>query len=143
MSYEEPVLEDYYPMPMFINLGVTDIDVSVEWYQNTLGFREIFRGPGMVHLRRERFQDLLLFPTQASDLNSPGEGIVIQFQAGEISVEEIAHKAQQQGSSDVDGPLERPWNVREVSVQDPDGYRLRFSEPIDTRLSLDQVRDNE
>lgn len=143
MSYEEPVLEDYYPMPMFINLGVTDIDVSVEWYQNTLGFREIFQIPGMVHLRRERFQDLLLFPTQASDLNSPGEGIVIQFQAGEISVEEIAHKARQQGSSDVDGPLERPWNVREVSVQDPDGYRLRFSEPIDTRLSLDQVRDNE
>jgi catechol 2,3-dioxygenase-like lactoylglutathione lyase family enzyme len=139
MIYEEQVMEDYYPMPMFINLGVTDIDVAVDWYQNTLGFREIFRGPGMVHLRRDRYQDLLLFPTQASDLNSPGEGIVIQFQAGEVSVEEIARKARQQGSSDVDGPLERPWNVREVTVQDPDGYLLRFSEPIDTSLSIDQV----
>ncbi|MEE9188885.1 MAG: VOC family protein [Anaerolineales bacterium] len=142
MISKEQVLEDYYPMPMFINLGVTDLDVSVEWYQNTLGFREIFRGPGMVHLRRDRYQDLLLFPTQASDLNSPGEGIVVQFQAGEVSVEEIARKARQQGSSDVDGPLERPWNVREVTVQDPDGYRLRFSEPIDTSLSIDQVMGN-
>jgi predicted lactoylglutathione lyase len=112
MIYEEQVMEEYYPMPMFINLGVSDIDVSVEWYQHILGFREIFRGSGIIHLRRERFQDLLLFPTQASEMNAPGEGIVVQFQAGEVSVEEIARKAQQQGSSDVDGPLERPWNGR-------------------------------
>ncbi len=143
MIYEEQVMEDYYPMPMFINLEVTNIDVTVEWYQRALGFREVFRGPGMVHLRRDRHQDLLLYPSQAGDLNAPGKGIVVQFQAGEVSVEEIARKARQQGSSDVNGPLERPWNVREVTVQDADGFRLRFSEPIDTSLSFDQVMGNE
>ena len=132
-------MEDYYPMPMFINLGVTDIDVSVEWYQSALDFREVFRGPGMAHLRRDRYQDLLLYPSQAGDLNAPGERIVVQFQVGEVSVEEIARKARLQGSTDVEGPLERPWNVREVTVQAPDGYRMRFSEPIETSMSFDQV----
>ena len=137
------MVEEFYPMPMFVNLVVSNLDFSVEWYQSALDFREVFRGPGMVHLRRDRYQDLLLYPSQAGDLNAPGEGIVVQFQAGEVSVEEIARKARRQGSSDVDGPLERPWNVREVTVQDPDGYRLRFSEPIDTSLSIDQVMGNE
>lgn len=132
-------MEDYYPMPMFVNLEVTDIDVSVKWYQNALGFQEVFRGPGMIHLRRERFQDLLLYPSQADDLRKPGEGIVVQFQAGKVSVEEIARRARKHGANDMDGPVERPWNVREVTILDPDGYRLRFSEPIDIGMSFDQA----
>lgn len=132
-------MEDYYPMPMFVNLKVANINASVEWYQNALGFREIFRGPGMIHLRRERFQDLLLFASQERNSRNPGDGIIVQFQAGQVSVEEISQKARQHGANAVDGPIERPWNVREVTILDPDGYRLRFSEPIDTSMSFDQV----
>ena len=132
-------MEDFYPMPMFVNLEVSNLDLSAEWYQQVLGFRVVYRVPGLVHLRRDRYQDMLLFPSESGGMDSPGNGVVLQFQAGEIGVTEIADKARQAGSTDVIGPLEQPWNVREVTVQDPDGYRLRFSEPIDTNLSFNEV----
>ena len=132
-------MEDFYPMPMFINLEVSNLDISVEWYQQALGFRVVYSVPGLVHLRRARYQDVLLFPFESGGLDSPGRGIVIQLQAGEVSVDEIAENARQSTATSVEGPLDRPWNVREVTVQDPDGYRLRFSEPIDTNLSFNEV----
>ena len=132
-------MDDFYPMPMFVNLEVSNIDISAEWYQQALGFREVYRVPGLIHLRRDRYQDVLLFPSESGGLDSPGKGIVIQLQAGEVSVDEIAENARQSTPTSVEGPLDRPWNVREVTVQDPDGYRLRFSEPIDINLSIDEV----
>lgn len=132
-------MDDFYPMPMFVNLEVSNIDISAEWYQQALGFREVYRVPGLIHLRRDRYQDVLLFPSESGGLDSPGKGIVIQLQAGEVSVDEIAENVRQSTPTSVEGPLDRPWNVREVTVQDPDGYRLRFSEPIDINLSFDEV----
>jgi catechol 2,3-dioxygenase-like lactoylglutathione lyase family enzyme len=132
-------MDDFYPMPMFANLEVSSLDISTEWYLQALGFHIVYRVPGLVHLRRDRYQDVLLIPSASGRLNSPGKGVVMQFQAGEVRVVEIADRARQAGSSDVIGPLEQPWNVREVTIQDPDGYRLRFSEPIDTNLSFDEV----
>ena len=132
-------MEDFYPMPMFVNLEVSNLDISAEWYQQALGFRVVYRVPGLVHLRRDRYQDMLLFPSESGSLDSPGRGIVIQIQAGEVSVDEIADKARQAGSTNIIGPLEQTWNVREVTIRDPDGYRMRFSEPIDTNLSFDAV----
>jgi catechol 2,3-dioxygenase-like lactoylglutathione lyase family enzyme len=132
-------MEDFYPMPMFVNLEVSNLDLSAEWYQQALGFRVVYRVPGLVHLRRDRYQDVLLFPSESGGMDSPGKGVVIQLQAGEVSVDEIAEKARQTGSTEVVGPLEQPWNVREVTVRDPDDYRMRFSEPIDTNLSFNEV----
>ena len=135
-------MEDFYPMPMFVNLEVSNLDLSAEWYQQALGFRVVYRVPGLVHLRRDRYQDVLLFPSESGGIDSPGKGVVIQLQAGEVDVDEIAENARQSTPTSVEGPLDRPWNVREVTVQDPDGYRLRFSEPIDTNLSFDEVMGN-
>jgi len=135
-------MEDFYPMPMFVNLEVSDLDSSVNWYQKALGFRVVYRGPDLIHLRRERYQDLLLFSPQTGELIAPGDGVVIQFQAGEISVGKIAEASRQVELTIVEGPVERPWNVREVTIRDPDGYQIKFSEPIDTNLSFDEVMGN-
>jgi hypothetical protein len=35
--------------------------------------------------------------------------------------------------------VDQPWNVREVTVLDPDGYRLIFTMPINLNLSFDEV----
>jgi catechol 2,3-dioxygenase-like lactoylglutathione lyase family enzyme len=130
-------------MPMFINLEVADLDSSAEWYQKALGFRVVYREPEMIHLRRDRYQDLLLFPSSGSKIVSPGEGVVIQFQAGDSSVNEIARPAQRDGTTVVDGPVDQPWNVRQVMIHDPDGYRLRFSEPINPDLTFEEVMGSE
>jgi hypothetical protein len=54
-------------------------------------------------------------------------------------VDEIAQQARESGATRIDGPVVRPWNVRDVTVYDPDGYRLRFSEPMDLDRSFDEV----
>ena len=36
----------------------------------------------------------------------------------------------QQDARILEGPLDRPWNVRELVVLDPDGYRLVFNGPV-------------
>ncbi|NIS79817.1 MAG: hypothetical protein GTO14_06335 [Anaerolineales bacterium] len=136
-------MEDFYPMPMFVNLDVSDPSLSAGWYQRALGFRELFRSggdePELIHLRRDRCQDLFLLRAEGGSKKSPAEGITIQFQAGAKGVAEIAAQAKIAGSSSVEGPVERPWNVRDVTIRDPDGYRLRFSEPIDVSKSFEEV----
>lgn len=136
-------MEEFYPMPMFIILEVTDLSLSAEWYEQALGFRIVYSGPpgasSLIHLRRERYQDILLIHTQENGLSQNGLGVIIQFQAGGVGVEEIARQAQAAGTVDVEGPVERPWNVRDVTLCDPDGYRLRFSEPVDTTRSFEDV----
>ena len=93
----------------------------------------------MVRLRRERYQDLLLFSAQAEGICRPGVGVMIQFQAGAEGVEKITRTACAVGSSQVEGPVERPRNARDVTIRDPDGYRVCLSEPIATSLSFDEV----
>ena len=58
---------------------------------------------------------------------------------GEEPVDTIAERAIAAGSPRVEGPVERPWNVREITVHDLDGYRIRFSEPIDTTKNFKEV----
>ena len=134
-------MEDFYPMPMFVNLYVSDLDASLDWYQNTLGFRTVFGGPNeqFAHIRRDKYQDLLLFRTESKREENLGAGIIVQFQAGTVTVDEIAKMVHEAGNFGIDGPEDKPWNVREVTIFDPDGYRLRFSEPIDMGLSFEEV----
>jgi catechol 2,3-dioxygenase-like lactoylglutathione lyase family enzyme len=130
-------MEDFYPM--LVNIEVNHLDSSVEWYQIAQGFRVVYRGPGLIHLRRERYQDLLLYPNQSAELINRGEGIVVHFQAGDTRLDGITLKAIRAGTLDVEGPVDQPWNVHQVTVFDPDGYRLRFSEVIDPILNFHQV----
>jgi uncharacterized protein (DUF1697 family) len=37
------------------------------------------------------------------------------------------------------GAVETAYNTREVTVEDPDGYTLVFSEPVDTSRSFEDV----
>jgi len=103
----------------------------------------VYSGPPgaftLIHLRRERYQDILLVPNQGNRRSQRATGVTIQLQAGGVGVEEIARQARAAGAVDVEGPVERPWNVQDVTLYDPDGYRLRFSEPVDMTRSFEDV----
>ena len=139
-------MEEFYPMPVFFSLEVRDIAASAAWYQRALGFRSVYEAspgeggkPNMVHLRRERYQDIMLFQAATGAELWGAESLTVNFSPGDTSVREIADSARAADSMKVEGPIERPWNVREVTVYDPDGYRLRFSEPIDLTKTFDEV----
>jgi len=141
--------EEIYPMPSFPTLIVKDLKASSDFYQNGLGFKHIFTMPGpggqpaLVHLRWVKYADLLLArPRDGKELTEPkGLGISLNFNlldhfGGDIDA--LAKHAREYGA-DASGPINQPWNVREVTVTDPDGYKLIFTVPLNLNLGFDQM----
>jgi hypothetical protein len=69
----------------FVEVGVSDLEASVRWYQETLGFQRIATYGDAVHLRRAEGQDLLLRPggagvtlQMATDLDLPEQSIELR-----------------------------------------------------------------
>jgi catechol 2,3-dioxygenase-like lactoylglutathione lyase family enzyme len=136
---------EIYPMPSFPTLSVTDLAASKAFYVEALGFQVIYSfapagGPSMLeHLRWARYADLLLVPG-GPDEGRKGRGLRLTFSAalaGRTGAE-IAERARAHGAN-VEGPVERPYNVREVVVTDPDGFVLVFTEPVDLDRTFDDV----
>lgn len=141
--------EEIYPMPLFPMLIVSDLEASSSFYQNALGFKHIFTMPGpggrpaLVHLRWVKYADLLLSaPSDGKELAEPrGVGISLNFNLFDHfngDMDAFANHARELGAT-VAGPIDRPWNVREVTVADPDGYKLIFTVPLDVNLSFENV----
>jgi uncharacterized glyoxalase superfamily protein PhnB len=142
--------EEIYPMPFFVNLIIRGLDTSSKFYQETLGFKHIFTMPGpsgkpaLVHLRWSKYADLLLsLPRDGKAVSEPrGAGVSLSFQMLERfegSVDAFAEQARAGGAHIVSGPLDQPWNVRELTILDPDGYQLVFTTPLNTNLGFDEV----
>jgi uncharacterized glyoxalase superfamily protein PhnB len=128
-----------YPMPAFALLAVADVDLSSRWYQETLGFADVFtmRGrdgvPMLAHLRWCTYGELLLTPSRTPLDGARGLGVTLNFAT--VSADDIATRARDRGAAIVDGPADRPWNARDVTIADPDGYRLTFTAPQPHMLS--------
>lgn len=141
--------EEIYPMPSFPTLVVTDVEASSNFYQTALGFKHIFTMPGpdgksiLAHLRWVKYADLLLTkPRDGQAVPEPrGAGVSLNFNMFEHfdgDMNAFANHARGH-SANVTGPIDQPWNVREVTVLDPDGYRLIFMVPINLNLSFGEV----
>jgi catechol 2,3-dioxygenase-like lactoylglutathione lyase family enzyme len=141
--------EEIYPMPFFATLIVNDVEASSTFYQNALGFKHIFTmlGPGgkpsLVHLRWVKYADVLLTGSRdGRELTGPkGVGISLNFNMLEHfdgDMDAFARYAREHGANVTD-PIDQPWNVREVTVLDPDGYELIFTMPINLNLKFDEV----
>ncbi len=141
--------EEIYPMPSFPMLIVRDLEASSKWYQDVLGFKHIFTmpgpdgQPGLVHLRWVKYADLLITgPRDGKELTAPkGVGVSLNFNMLERfdgDIDAFAKQAREKGA-DVTGPIDQPWNVRQVTVYDPDGYKLIFTVPININLGFDKV----
>jgi catechol 2,3-dioxygenase-like lactoylglutathione lyase family enzyme len=141
--------EEIYPMPSFPTLIVKDLEASSSFYQNALGFKHIFTMPGpggepvLVHLRWVQYADLLITKARTEQkLTGPkGIGVALNFSlfarfAGDIDA--FARQAREQGA-EVTGPIDQPWNVREVTVLDPDGYKIIFTKPLNTNLAFNEM----
>src|SRR5688572_12287734 len=141
--------EDIYPMPSFPTLIVKDLEASSNFYQTALGFKHILTMPGpggqpaLVHLRWTKYADVLIAtPRDGKELTQPkGVGVSLNFSifdhfGGDIDA--FAKHAREKGA-DVSGPINQPWNVREVTVIDPDGYKLIFTVPLNVNLGFDKM----
>jgi catechol 2,3-dioxygenase-like lactoylglutathione lyase family enzyme len=139
--------EEIYPMPMFPMLIVNDLEVSSDFYQNALGFKHIFTMPGtggqpaLVHLRWVKYADLLIArPSDGKELMGPrGVGISLNFNLFDHFNGDMDARHARENSVTIIGPIDQPWNVREVTAFDPDGYKLIFTTPLNANLPFEKV----
>jgi uncharacterized glyoxalase superfamily protein PhnB len=124
---------EIYPMPMFATLAVADVAGVAAWYEAALGFRTVFAAPpvdgqpALVHVRRRKYQDLLIVP--AAHDAAAGANLTLSFSV-DADLEELAaraHAAERRGLAAVVGPVDTPWNTRDLRVTDPVGTRLVFT----------------
>ncbi len=139
-------MEAIYPMALFPTLEVRDIAASVDWYTRILDFKLVYRmqddagRPCLAHLRRLKHQDILLAPRRLPDAAEAGLGVAITLAFSVEPVDRIAEfdafaaRIVRAGADIVEGPVDRPWNTRELAVRDPDGYRLVFTTPDFARM---------
>ena len=116
-----------YAMPAFATLRVRDLAVSRAWYRS-LGFVELAvmppgsAEPSVVHLRRYRYQDLLLVPGEP-DLAGGGATRISFAHTGPLrELDDMAERLSALGSGRVDGPSRTPWYAVELVAHDPDGH---------------------
>lgn len=117
-----------YPMPMFINLVSRDLTATERLYA-AAGFVTLatIPGPGdapaLVHLRRERYQDILVVPGAAITGSTTAS-----FAAGNVDLAEVAEQLRAAGA-DVSGPLDTPWFSTDVTFTDADGNKIILTAP--------------
>nr|WP_282594723.1 VOC family protein [Halomarina salina] len=139
-------------MPLFPRLTVEDVAASADFYTDVLGFDELFAMPGggTSHVRYRKYADVMLVQSgmaaepgavaesgtateseATADGDDPpevaGAGVEIYLTVEDGSVDDVAERVREAGF-EAEGPTETPWNTREVSVEDPDGYVLVFSQ---------------
>ncbi len=137
-------MEEFYPMPLFVKLSVRDVAASAEWYKDALGFRSVYTLVGengtqvLNHLRLGHYQDLMLIAQpQSLSESTKGQGVVINLTIDK-DMDSLAQRAKSAGAR-VEGPVETQWNTREVTVSDPDGYVLTFSQIVDANRAFSDV----
>jgi predicted lactoylglutathione lyase len=126
---------EVYPMPFFVTLAVEDVVAVANWYQRALGFQAMFTmpapqggQPNLIHLRRRKYQDVLLRPTSGTQAQSSST-LTLSFSAeGEVdALAEQAKAAEVLGRSRVEGVFDTPWNTHDLRVTDPVGNVLVFT----------------
>ncbi len=119
---------EIYPMPAFATFAVSDLETATRWYVDGLGFDVIARleipqgAPMLVHVRRAKYQDLLLVPRRGDAPATPGAGVRVSFSADAETLGDLAERARGMGGGVVEGPAPTAWGTIDLVARDPDGY---------------------
>ena len=133
-----------YGMPGFVTFTVSNVAASLHWYVDGLGFVLLAELPGpagtpaLVHLRRHRYQDILLVPAPPGEVESDqprGRGVRYGVRAGAEDLYARAAQARRIGSGTVEGPARTPWNTLDLVCRDPDGYEVVLTEAVTADLA--------
>ncbi|GAA4420597.1 hypothetical protein GCM10023148_20550 [Actinokineospora soli] len=136
-------------MPNFAVLLVSDLEKSLEWYIEGLGFwiEKTLTGPdglpAVIHLRRAQYRDILLRPAREALEGPLGKGIRLSFTLNsedEASMREIAARTAKYTQGSVEGPLATPWNTVDVVGTDPDGYVIVLTTVADRTRTWEQLK---
>lgn len=135
-------MNEFYQMPLFVKLKVTNIEASKNWYKEVLNFNSIFDfndingNISMVHLRGQKYQDLMLL--KAEQVN-PSDSVSINLFSKDINA--IYQSAIDNNTRIIQEPIIQPWNAKELIIQDINGYLFTITESINLNKTFESVID--
>jgi len=115
-----------------ISLTVNDLEKSLAWYQDVVGFE--------VDRRHERDGKLLAVSLKAGNVRIlinqddgakgwdrvKGEGVSFMITTDE-NIDAVAQRIRDAGGTLVTEPADMPWGKRVFRIQDPTGFRIAIS----------------
>jgi catechol 2,3-dioxygenase-like lactoylglutathione lyase family enzyme len=113
---------------------VNDLDKSLEFYRDVLGFgiEEKWENEGKVTGVSLKAGDVSFMIGQddwkKGHDRKKGEGFRIYCETRK-SVDDIAKKIESKGGRIDQGPTDEPWGVRDISLTDPDGFKITIATP--------------
>ncbi|MEQ8906451.1 VOC family protein [Ekhidna sp.] len=111
-------------------LAVQDLNKSLSYYENQLGFKLLWKVDGWVCIRRESFEIMLgecPADVSAFDTNNHSYFAYIDVEAINLIFEELKQKKIEIISNLAD----KPWGQREFGIRTIDGHRIMFGEEIE------------
>jgi len=127
--------ESFHARPLSVSLTVKDLQKSLKWYQEVLGFsvdRKIERD-GTLRGVALLAGDARITINQDDGAKGwdriKGLGFSLNITT-ERSVDEIARRIKQVTGKLDSEPADMPWGVRMLRLNDPDGFKLSISTPL-------------
>lgn len=135
-----------FPVAMFPPLAVGDVAKSIGWHSEKLEFGTVYLlprlggEPVLAHLQWRSYADSLLVADEGGSASgrAKGAGASHSLLAGSLSVDVMAERLAAKVVALAEGPVDRPWNTREIMV-DLNGYRLVVFEAVGVRRSFKDV----
>jgi GNAT superfamily N-acetyltransferase/catechol 2,3-dioxygenase-like lactoylglutathione lyase family enzyme len=108
--------------------AVCDIHETLAFYRDVLGFESNWTWGTPVGFGGARCGQVQVMFCLQPELAAKVEGHMHFFNCDDI---ESLHARHRSAGANIVSPIEnKPWNVREYTVRDPNGYHLRFSGPM-------------
>jgi catechol 2,3-dioxygenase-like lactoylglutathione lyase family enzyme len=110
-------------------LAVPDLEKSVAFYRNLLGFTLYFQVEGWAFLSRDQFRLMLGECPDAIPANETGDHSYFAYVTVD-AVDELYLEFLKNGVSGVQKPADKPWRMREFAIRTPDGHRITFGQEM-------------
>lgn len=141
MSTDSPVSESanrsvnpepFHAVSLGASLTVKDLQQSLSWYQDVMGFAvdQKFEREGKLMGVVVKAGDVRLLLGQDDGAKGwdrvKGEGFSLHLTTDQ-NVDEYANRIKERGGALQSEPADMPWGARAFRLQDPDGYRFAVS----------------
>jgi uncharacterized glyoxalase superfamily protein PhnB len=127
--------ESFRARALSASLTATDLQKSLAWYRDVMGFTvdQQYEREGTlraVALKAGSVRILLGQDDGAKGWDrAKGEGLSLMFTTAQ-NVDEVAERIRQRGGTLDSEPMDMPWGARVFRVRDPDGFRLAISSEV-------------